>query len=70
MVRKPGAKVKFLLIGGLLGLAIGVGLTVFYFSLATFFKAHAKALKAQQQAEENRHKQAEDATVIDKKRAG
>jgi len=35
--------VKLLLIGGLVGLAIGVGLTVFYFALAEFFGAHARA---------------------------
>jgi hypothetical protein len=32
---------KLLLIGGLVGLAIGVGLTVFYFALAEFFRVHA-----------------------------
>jgi sorbitol-specific phosphotransferase system component IIBC len=43
MVRKPGANVKLLLIGGLVGLAIGVGLTVLYFALAEFFAVNAKA---------------------------
>jgi len=40
MVRKPGAKVKLLLIGDLVGLAIGVGL---YFALAEFFTVNARA---------------------------
>jgi hypothetical protein len=35
--------VKLLLIGGLVGLAIGVGLTVLYFALAEFFAVKAKA---------------------------
>ena len=47
MVRKPGANVKLLLIGGLvglaMGLAIGVGLTVLYFALAEFFTVNARA---------------------------
>ena len=43
MVRKPGANVKLLLIGGLVGLAIGVGLTVLYFALAEFFTVNARA---------------------------
>ena len=34
---------KLLLIGGLVGLAIGVGLTVFYFALADFFRVQARA---------------------------
>ena len=43
MVRKPGANVKLLVIGGLVGLAIGVGLTVLYFALAEFFAVNARA---------------------------
>jgi sorbitol-specific phosphotransferase system component IIBC len=43
MVRKPGANVKLLLIGGLVGLAIGVGLTALYFALAEFFAVNARA---------------------------
>jgi hypothetical protein len=35
--------VKLLLIGGLVGLALGVGLTVFYFALAEFFRVQANA---------------------------
>ena len=37
--------VKLFLIGVFVGLAIGVGLTVFYFSLAKFFELNAKALE-------------------------
>jgi hypothetical protein len=66
MGRKPGGKVKLLLIGGGVGLVIGVVLTVFYFSLATFFAVQAKALDAQQKAEEERNKNAQDATATDK----
>jgi hypothetical protein len=43
MVRKPGANVKLLLIGGLVGLTIGVGFTVLYFALAQFFAVNARA---------------------------
>lgn len=48
MGRKPGSKVKLLFIGGVIGLVIGVALTVFYFSLASFFAVQAKALEAAQ----------------------
>jgi hypothetical protein len=48
-VRK-GVKVKLLLIGGLVGLIIGVG--VFYFSMAKFFAANARALDRNQKAVE------------------
>ena len=51
---------KMLLIGGLVGLAIGVVLTVFYFSLATFFAVNAKALQATQKVAENGNENAED----------
>jgi hypothetical protein len=60
MGRKPGAPVKLLLIGGVVGLVIGVVLTVFYFSLAAFFTVQAKALDEQQKAEEERNKNAQD----------
>jgi hypothetical protein len=40
--------VKLLLIGGIIGLIIGVAVTVFYFSLATFFTVQAKVLEASQ----------------------
>ena len=36
---------KLLLVGVLVGLAIGVGITVVYFALATFFELNAKALE-------------------------
>jgi hypothetical protein len=60
MSRQPGVEVKLLLIGGLVGLAIGVVLTVFYFSLATFFAVNAKALQATQKVAENGSENAED----------
>ncbi len=52
MVRKPGANVKLLLIGGLVGLAIGVGLTVLYFALAEFFTVNARAASGESQREQ------------------
>ena len=57
---QTGAPVKLLLIGGVVGLVIGVVLTVFYFSLATFFAVQAKALDEQKKAEEERNKNAQD----------
>jgi hypothetical protein len=60
MSRQPGVEVKLLLIGGLVGLVIGVVLTVFYFSLATFFAVNAKALQATQKVAENGNENAED----------
>ena len=60
MSRQPGVEVKLLLIGGLVGLVIGVVLTVFYFSLATFFAVNAKALEATQKVAENGNENAED----------
>jgi len=50
--RKWVAKVKLLLIGGFVGLAIGVGLTVLYFSLATFFAVNARVLNAKRRDRE------------------
>jgi hypothetical protein len=47
-----GFDMKLLLIGALLGLTIGVGLTVFYFSLAKFFAANARALDRNQKGAE------------------
>jgi hypothetical protein len=44
--------VKLLLIGGFVGLAIGVGLTVLYFSLATFFAVNARVLNAKREETE------------------
>ena len=60
MSRQPGVEVKLLLIGGLVGLVIGVVLTVFYFSLTTFFAVNAKALEATQRVAENGNENAED----------
>lgn len=57
---QTGCPVKLLLIGGVVGLVIGVVLTVFYFSLAAFFSVQAKALDEQQKAEEERNKNAQD----------
>ena len=64
MSRQPGVEVKLLLIGGLVGLVIGVVLTVFYFSLATFFAVQAKALQATQKAAENRNENSEDKSKL------
>ena len=38
---------KLLLIGGLVGLAIGVGLTVLYFAVAEFFTVNARAASSE-----------------------
>jgi len=46
------------------GLVIGVVLTVFYFSLATFFAVQAKALQATQKAAENRNENSEDKSKL------
>jgi len=80
MIRELGTNVKLLLIGGLVGLAIGVGLTVLYFSLATFFDVNVKALEAKaltensfsaiQKAAEKANENAKDVTAPDKKKAG
>ena len=80
MIRKLGTKVKLLLIGGLMGLVIGVGLTVLYFSLATFFDVNAKALDAKaltenslstiQKAAEKANEKAKDVSAPDKRKAG
>ncbi len=59
---------KLLLIGGLVGLIIGVTLTVFYFSLATFFGANSKALNAVQKAE-NAKNNLTNAAATKKKKA-
>jgi len=68
--RKPGAKVKLLLIGGFVGLAIGVGLTILYFSLATFFAVNASALNAKQKTAEMGNESAEDSVSTDRRKAG
>ena len=62
---------KLLLIGGLVGLVIGVVLTVLYFSLDTFFAVNAKARNTIETGAENGNENAEDATaIIDKRKAG
>jgi len=45
MGRKPGAKVKLLLIGGLVGVVKSGKSPLSIFSLATFFAVNAKALE-------------------------
>lgn len=65
MSRQPGVEVKLLLIGGLVGLVIGVVLTAFYFSLATFFAVNAKALEATQKVAENGHENAKEKSKPD-----
>ena len=65
MSRQPGVEVKLLLIGGLVGLVIGVALTAFYFSLATFFAVNAKALQATQKVAENGHENAKEKSKPD-----
>jgi hypothetical protein len=70
VVRKPGANVKLLLIGGFVGLAIGVELTVLYFALAEFFAVNARVLNAKQKEAENGHWSAEDSLATDSRKAG
>jgi hypothetical protein len=80
MIRKMGTNVKLLLIGGLMGLAIGVGLAVLYFSLATFFEVNTKALGAKaltenslsaiQKAAEQSNEKAKHLTALDKRESG
>jgi hypothetical protein len=69
-VAKPVPRVKLLLIGGLVGLVIGVVLTVFYFSLAAFFAVNARALEATQKAAEGVKGNAEGAPIPDKRKVG
>jgi hypothetical protein len=64
-VRKPGAKVKLLLIGAFCGFVIGVVLTVFCFSMATFFAVQARVL---QKASEKNNENAEDASTMDRRK--
>ena len=62
---------KLLLIGVVVGLVIGGGLTIFYFSLAHFFAVNATAADTfdkNQRVAENGSESAEGATVTDKKR--
>lgn len=60
--------VNLLLIGGLAGLVIGVAITVFYFSLVTFFGVQAKGLKALEQAQNGKRK-TENAAAPEEKKA-
>jgi hypothetical protein len=60
MSRQPGVEVKLLLIGGLIGLGIGVALTVCYYSLTTFFAVSAKTLKTTPNMAEIVNETAED----------
>jgi hypothetical protein len=67
----PDINVKLLLIGGVVGLVIGVGLTIFYFALAHFFAVNARAVDnfaKNPRIAENGSENAEVATVTDKKR--
>jgi hypothetical protein len=63
--------VKLLLIGGFVGLAIGVILTIFYFSLAHFFAVNARMSNTNaknQRVAENASANTKDVTVTDKRR--
>jgi hypothetical protein len=60
MSRQPGVEVTLLLIGGLIGLVIGVALTVCYYSLTTFFAVSAKTLQTIQNMAEIVNETAED----------
>jgi len=53
--RLPDTNVKLLLIGGIVGLAIGVGLTIFYISLAHFFAVNARSPKRPQMPTQASH---------------
>jgi hypothetical protein len=55
---------KLLFISGIIGLVIGVAITAFYFSLATFFAVHAKALDALQKRSGSRN------ATIDRRKGG
>jgi hypothetical protein len=60
-----------LLIGGVVGLVIGAGLTIFYFSLTTFFRVHARTahtFETNQRAAENGSENARVATPTEKGR--
>jgi hypothetical protein len=70
MVRKPGANVKLLLIGGFVGLVIGMGLTVLYFALTEFFAVKSRAINAKLKVAENGNENVEDPTATDRRKAG
>ena len=61
---------KLFLIGGLLGLALGVALTVVSFSLATFFDVNAKALNSDHRTVTKGDEHAHDASTIEERKAG
>ena len=52
-----------------MGLAIGVGLTVLYFTLAEFFAVNARVLNAKQKEAENGHWSAEDLIATHSRKA-
>ena len=58
------------MISGIVGLVIGVVLTVFYFSLATFFAVNAKALNTIEKGGQNGNKNVEDVTAVIDRRKG
>ena len=60
MSRQPGVEVTLLLIGGLIGLVIGVALTVCYYSLTTFLAVSAKTLKTAENMAEIANETVED----------
>jgi len=67
---QTGARVKLLLMGGLVGLAMGAGLTVLYFALAEFFAVNARALNAKHKATENGNENLEGSISMDERKVG
>jgi hypothetical protein len=61
---------KLLFIGGIIGLVIGVALTVFYFSLATFFAVQTKGLEAVQKRSGSGHATIDRRKDGDRRKAG
>ena len=62
---------KLLLMGGVVGLVIGVGLTIFYVSLADFFAVNARmahTFDPKKRVAENGRENAEVAPTTDKRR--
>ena len=69
-LRVRDTNVKLLLVGGIVGLVIGVGLTISGFSVAYFFALNARASEIfpeNQGVAENGSEDAADAAVTDKK---
>jgi hypothetical protein len=56
--------------GGFVALAIGVGLTVLFSALTTFFAVNLRALNGKQKEAENGNENAEDPTATDRRKAG